>query len=57
MPVAYKLSKDVYSGQTTNVLITREDGSSSSIPVDPDNTDYQEYLEWKAAGNTPTAAD
>jgi len=23
------------------------------IPFDPNNTDYQEYLEWVAEGNTP----
>jgi hypothetical protein len=28
-----------------------------SIPFDPDNTDYQAYLEWVAAGNTPEPAD
>mgnify|MGYP001262421158 CR=1 FL=1 len=27
------------------------------IPFDSDNTDYQEYLAWVAAGNTPEAAD
>jgi len=27
------------------------------IPFDPVNTDYQEYLEWVAAGNTAEAAD
>ncbi len=27
------------------------------IPLDPDNTDYQEYLEWVAKGNTPEPAD
>jgi len=27
------------------------------IPFAPDNTDYQKYLEWVAAGNTPLPAD
>lgn len=27
------------------------------VPFDPANTDYQEYLEWLAAGNTPLEAD
>ena len=27
------------------------------IPFDPDNTDYQEYLKWLEAGNTPLPAD
>ena len=27
------------------------------IPFDPGNTDYAEYLEWLADGNTPEAAD
>lgn len=30
---------------------------STCIPFDSDNTDYQEYLEWVAAGNTPEPAE
>ncbi len=30
---------------------------NAHIPFDPANTDYQEYLEWIAAGNEPEAAE
>ena len=30
---------------------------NASIPVNPDNTDYQAYLKWVAEGNTPLPAD
>ena len=39
--------------------IIRNDGNSSftSFPVDESNHDYQAYLKWVAAGNTPEPAD
>ncbi|WP_399696620.1 hypothetical protein [Xenophilus sp.] len=33
--------------------VVREDGAI--IPMDPANTDYAQYLEWVAQGNTPDA--
>jgi hypothetical protein len=27
------------------------------VPIDPANTDYQAYLKWLEAGNTPEPAD
>jgi hypothetical protein len=34
-----------------------DDGSISSIPVNPDNKDYQAYLAWLAEGNEPLPAE
>ena len=41
----------------TNSAIIIRIADKSSIPNDPANTDYQEYLEWLKEGNTPEAAD
>ena len=48
----YKLFK--HEGKVVSVCDTE---LGLSIPFDPANTDYQEYLEWVAAGNTAEAAD
>ena len=52
MTISYKLTKETG-------VIKKEDGrSDASIPFDPDNRDYQEYLEWlKIDGNVPEEAD
>ena len=48
----YKLINN-FNGVATVVL--RSDGAS--IPFDPANTDYQEYLRWCDEGNVPEPAD
>jgi len=48
----YKLYRSI-DGQIQNVLRNDKD----SIPFDPANTDYQEYLAWVTEGNTPLPAD
>jgi len=45
----YKLVKNTKSVQRLS------DGAF--IPFDPDNTDYQAYLRWLEAGNTPIPAE
>ena len=53
--MTYKLPGKDSAGEEIQCIIRKSDGSS--IPKDPDNRDYAEYLEWVAAGNTPDAAD
>ena len=52
----YKQIRSVDTNKIFANLICRvSDGAC--IPFDPDNTDYQKYLEWVAEGNTPDPAE
>lgn len=54
----YVVETRQYLGQPYQVITRNNaDGSTTSIPDDPANTDYQEYLEWRAEGNEPLPAD
>jgi hypothetical protein len=48
----YKLNKR----QDEIVSVTRL-ADNTSIPFNPENTDYQQYLKWVAEGNTPLPAE
>ena len=52
--ITYKLgATNPVTGQPS--CVNRSDGWS--IPFDPANTDYQEYLKWVAEGNEPLPPD
>ena len=45
-----------FDGSISDTSIKRL-ADNAFVPFDPDNTDYQAYLEWLAEGNTPLPAD
>jgi hypothetical protein len=50
----YKLYK---SPSFQNIVSVTRLADNTSIPFDPANTDYQAYLAWLEAGNTPEPAE
>jgi len=50
----YKLLNDDITNEPIGVIHLT---TKAQIPLDPANTDYQEYLEWIAEGNQPEEAD
>jgi len=51
----YKLVNNSFTGTLQNIKRT-DVTPNIFIPINPDNRDYQEYLEW-AKTNTPDPAD
>ena len=49
----YKLQKNSFNEVCAVTII----GQQISIPFDPANTDYQQYLAWVAEGNQPQPAE
>ena len=49
----YKLINTL-EGELQSVQII---GTNKTVPFDPANTDYQEYLQWLDEGNTPEEAE
>jgi hypothetical protein len=52
----YQQVKNVFNEIAPSEIVKRL-SDNAFIPFDPDNTDYQAYLEWVAEGNTPLPAD
>tara|TARA_E500000305_G_scaffold103076_1_gene98303 strand:- start:315 stop:476 length:162 start_codon:yes stop_codon:yes gene_type:complete len=46
---------NILGGSTLSCIKDTE--TNAIIPLDQENTDYQEYLKWVDEGNTPEAAD
>jgi hypothetical protein len=58
MTISYKFTPLNREGnQDTVIKIDSTKSQKTFIPFDEANTDYQEYLEWLAEGNTTEAAD
>ena len=57
MAISYKLVNDSIKGTPAPIIKKTENGASSFIPKDEANTDYQEFLQWKADGGVPEEAD
>ena len=58
--MSYKLfANDIFGNPITHIKKFTDDTKTKyiTIPKDEGNTDYQEYLEWVAEGNTAEAAD
>ena len=51
----YKLGEKFRDTDTPSCIWRLSD--NASIPLDPANTDYAEYLKWLDEGNTPLPAD
>ena len=51
----YRLVNDPYANGETSMILRLTD--NTWIPKCPGNRDYDEYLEWVAAGNTPEPAE
>tara|TARA_B100001939_G_scaffold226206_1_gene194697 strand:+ start:275 stop:445 length:171 start_codon:yes stop_codon:yes gene_type:complete len=56
--MAYRLVTSKFSDGTSNqTSVIRRLSDDVFIPMNENNCDYQQYLEWVAEGNTPEPAE
>ena len=48
---------DMEGENKTHILLNFDNNRLKSVPINPNNTDYQAILKWVAEGNTAEAAD
>ena len=48
--------QDPLIAEHSGVIVTTQSDEILVVPLDPDNRDYQDVLQWVADGNTITAA-
>ena len=53
----YKLNQHSSESEPSSVTLNKGNGLFLCIPFVADNTSYQEYLAWVAAGNTAEVPD
>jgi len=51
----YKLFPNTPQGNPSSLI--KRVADNAAIPMDEQNIDYQQYLKWVEAGNTPLPAD
>jgi len=54
----YRIFTTTYNGvEQTSIIRDNGNNQYTSFPADPDNANYQQYLEWVAEGNTAEPAE
>ena len=52
-----KVTTDMEGENKTHILLNFDNNRLKSVPINPNNTDYQAILKWVAEGNTIAEAD